>query len=342
MKNNAFWYDIRRVLTYNAIMYYVIGERGVGKSFSTKEYVIDHFLKKKKQFVYLRRYKTELKESVPKFFDDIKVADKNREKPKYNNVKMEVSSNQFYINNKLCGYALPLSTANILKSTSFANVDTIIFDEFIIDKGCYHYLANEVEQLLDIVETIGRLRDIKIIFLGNAISITNPYFAYFNLTLPYNSDIGTFKDGLIVVNYIKNEAYRKVKHESKFGRLIAGTKYEKYAIDNEFLRDSKSFIGKRTETCKFIFTIKYNNNYYGVWTDYNTGFVYISSKYDANSPIVFTFNTADHDERSTMVKISKYDFFKGVIEKFRNGELYFDNIRIKNEIMELISKYLTY
>lgn len=336
MKNSSFWYDISRVLSYNALLYFIIGERGVGKSFSAKKYVINHYLKKNKQFVYLRRYKTELKESVPKFFDDLKATGL------FPNESFSVEGNKFLINKKVVGYALPLSTANILKSASFANVDTIIFDEFIIDKGCYHYLANEVEQMLDIIETIGRLRDIKVLFLGNAISITNPYFTYFNLSLPYNSDIATFKDGLIVVNYIKNEEYRKVKHESRFGRLIEGTKYGKYAIDNEFLRDSKAFIAKRTENCKFIFIIKYNGVNYGVWSDTKTGYLYISSVYDPNCPIIFTFNTDDHNEHSQMVKISKFGFFKAVIERFRNAELYFDNIKIKNEILELIHKYLTY
>ena len=336
MQNSSFWYDISRVLSYNALLYYIIGERGCGKSFSAKKYVINHYLKKNKQFVYLRRYKTELKESVPKFFDDLKA------QGLFKNYDLSVEGNKFYCDKKIIGYALPLSTANILKSASFANVDTIIFDEFIIDKGCYHYLQNEVEQMLDIIETIGRLRDIKVLFLGNAISITNPYFTYFNLSLPYNSDTATFKDGLIVVNYIKNEEYRKVKHESRFGRLIEGTKYGKYAIDNEFLRDSKAFIAKRTENCKFVFIIKYNGTCYGVWSDTKTGYLYISSVYDPNCPIIFTFNTEDHNEHSQMVKISKFGFFKAVIERFRNAELYFDNIKIKNEILDLIHKYLTY
>lgn len=336
MENSSFWYDFSHVLSYNALLYFIVGERGVGKSFSAKKYLINHYKKTKKKFVYLRRYKSELKECVPKFFDDLKSAGY------FKDDEFKVEANKFYMNNHLIGYAIPLSTANILKSTSFADVDTIVYDEFIIDKGTYHYLANEVEQMLDIIETIGRLRDIKVIFLGNAISITNPYFTYFNLSLPYNSDIATFKDGLIVLNYIKNEEYRKVKHESKFGKLIEGTKYGEYAIDNKFLRDSKSFIGKRTDKCKFIFTIKYNGTCYGVWTDRETGYMYISIKYDENCPIVFVFNTEDHTEHSTMVKISRFDFFKIVIDKFRNAELYFDNIKIKNEILELLGKYLTY
>ena len=64
--------------------------------------------------------------------------------------------------------------------------------------------------VLDLIETVARLRDIQVIFLGNALSITNPYFAYWDLELPYNSEFKTFKDGMIVVNYAKNEEYRKV------------------------------------------------------------------------------------------------------------------------------------
>ena len=198
--NNKFYYNLQRVLSFNSLINIIIGERGVGKSYTCKKHVINRFIKKNEQFVYLRRYKTELKSSVPKFFDDI-IA--NNEFPE---AKFKVKNNLFYIDDNIAGYALPLSTANILKSTSFAQVKTIIFDEFIIDKGCYHYLQNEVEQFLDIIETIARLRDVRVFMLGNAISITNPYFTYFDLTLPYNSDIALFKDGSILVNYIKNES----------------------------------------------------------------------------------------------------------------------------------------
>lgn len=121
------------------------------------------------------------------FFEQIK-NDKDLKDHKLTN-----KDDTMYIDDKLAGFAIPLSIANILKSSSFDNVDTIIFDEFLIDKGCYHYLQNEVTQLLDVIETIARLRDIRVIFLGNAISITNPYFTYFNLSLPYNSEVNIAK-----------------------------------------------------------------------------------------------------------------------------------------------------
>ena len=65
------YYDYNKVLSYNAMFNFIIGERGVGKTFGAKKFCINRFLKYGEQFVYIRRYKTEIKESagdVNKFF----------------------------------------------------------------------------------------------------------------------------------------------------------------------------------------------------------------------------------------------------------------------------------
>lgn len=331
------YYDYNKLLSYNAMFNFIIGERGVGKTWGAKNFCLKRFLKYGEQFVYIRRYKTEIKEAAGdtnKFFGQMMEF-----YPEHNfNVKGE----KLYIDKKLCGYVLPLSVANILKSTSFNKVGTIIFDEFIIDKGCYRYLLNEVEQFLDLVETIARLRDIRVLFLGNAISITNPYFTYFNLSLPYKSDIKTFKNGLILVNYIKNLEYRKVKHASKFGQLIQGTKYSNYAIDNEFLRDSKSFIKKKSSKAQHYFIFKYNGQIYGVWNDWTEGEIYFSKDYDPNCPVIFSVTSEDHNEQSIMLKLRSSIFFKSVLEHYRISKLFFESQTIKNNIIGLINKHLSY
>ena len=349
---NKIYYDYQRVLSYNALMTYIIGERGVGKSYGAKEFVTDRFINKGKQFVYLRRYKTELKEAMmkkghPIFFEQIVYNEDGTKNKKYENHKLTNKNDTMYIDDKLCGFAMPLSIANILKSSTYNNVDTIIFDEFIIDKGCYHYLQNEVEQLLDVIETVGRLRDIRIIFLGNAISITNPYFTYFNLSLPYNSDIVVSKkdnkgNPLIIVNYIKNLKYREVKKQSRFGQLIDGTEYGKYAIDNEFLRDSKSFIRKKSKTSKFYFILVINGKHYGVWCDYKDGLMFISNDYDPNCPVIFSINPDDHNENTLLIRCRTSPFFKSIIEHFRLARLCFENQQIKNNVMQYLVKHLTY
>lgn len=335
------WINYQKILSYNSLLYFILAERGVGKSYGAKIFVANKFIKRGEQFVYIRRYKTELKEAMmkqatPIFFEQIK------DDPRVKGHEFKNTKDTMYIDGKICGYAIPLSVANILKSSTYDKVTTIIFDEFIIDKGNYHYLQNEVIQFLDVIETVARLRDIKVIMLANAISITNPYFAFFDLSLPYNSEFKTFKDGLILVYYGKNIKYREVKKQTKFGRLIENTEYGKYAIDNEFLRDSKSFLKKKTKNSKFFFIMKLGGKDYGIWIDYNTNSIFISYDYDPLCPIIVTINPDDHNEQTLLVKIRNNGFFKNLIEHYRNGLLFFENQQIKNIVLQYISRYLTY
>lgn len=339
-----FYFNLQKILSYNALINIILGERGVGKSYDAKKFVAKRFINKNEQFVYLRRYKTELQKAMKnnKFWEQI-LNDKDPEmKDLMTNHKFSNEKDTIYIDGKLCGYAIPLSVANILKSSTYDKVTTIIFDEFIIDKGNYHYLQNEVIQFLDVIETVARLRNIRVIMLGNAISITNPYFSFFDLSLPYNTEIKTFKDGLIAVQYVKNLKYREVKKQTRFGKLIDGTKYGKYAIDNEFLRDSKSFIKKKTKGSKFYFILVLNNKYYGVWCNYNEGIIYVSNDYDPNCPVVFSINPDDHNENTLLIRCRTSPFFKSIVEHYRLARLCFESQQIKNNVMQFINKYLTY
>ena len=157
--DKSIFLDFNKILSYGSFLTFVLAERGVGKSYGAKKYIVNHFKRTGKQTVYIRRYNKELQEallkkSTPIFFDQVK--------EEFPNDKLSNSKEVLYCNKQICGYALALSTSNILKSSTFEKVDTIIFDEFIIDKGCYHYLQNEVTAFLELIETVGRLRDIRV------------------------------------------------------------------------------------------------------------------------------------------------------------------------------------
>ena len=323
------YFELQPVLSYNALLNFIVAERGVGKTFSTKKFCINDYLKNGNQFVYIRRYKSELENAMEGFFSQLQDAGIFRDL----NFEIKTSKKsitKFLCNGQIIGYAIPLSIANILKSSSFSRVKNIMFDEFMIDNGTYHYLRNEVVQFLDVIETVARLRDVRVFLLGNAISITNPYFNFFDLTLPYNSQFKTFK------------AYRKVKKESRFGKLIEGTEYAKYAIDNEFLRDSKSFIAKRSKSARVFSTIIANGNKYGIWRDWHEGFIFVSDKFDPSNPCVFAFDINEHNENTILVKARSSTWFKPIINAYRQGRLYFENQKIKNNFMPILNKCLTY
>ena len=342
--DKSIFYSPDKVLSYNALLNLIIGERGVGKTYSFKTFAVKRFLNKNKQFAYIRRYETDLDESVGnttdnKFFEQIR----NEFPDSTFKITKSKKVRRLFIDNKICGYALPLSSADSLKSSTYENVDVIIYDEFQLKEGStQHYLKNEPEIILDLIETIGRLRDIRVFCLGNAISSTCPLMSYFDLTLPYNSDIKLFKDNTIAVEYIKNEKYREVKKASRFGKLIDGTKYGKYAIDNEFLLDSKAFIKKKTKEAKFYFILYINGRTYGVWRDFKNQLMYISNDIDPNCPVKFALHEEDHSESTILAKVRSNFWFKQIINHYRLARLCFENQAVKNIVMQELNRYLIY
>lgn len=341
MKNN-FYYNYDKLFSYNFLIAFVIGERGVGKSFNAKLAVLKKFIRSGEQFIYIRRYKTELDTALVTFWSDLQA------NGYFEDLKLEVKKSKmlttFLCDGEVCGYALPLSTANILKSTPFPNVTTIIFDEFLLDTGgTYRYLKHEVTMFLDVIETIGRLRDnLKVILLGNALNVhASPYFCYWDLELPEGeSEFRTFKDGAIVVNYIRNYEYRKAKKASRFGKLINGTSYGDYAIDNQILRENNSFICKKppNATMECIFII--NGTSYGMWNG-KDGYLYLSDKFDPNFHYKFVFDYNDHTE-STVFETTRENLWMTImIKAYKLAYLKFESQKIKANFVNLLNKCIS-
>ena len=336
------YYNFDKLFSFNFLIAFVIGERGCGKSFNAKVAVLKKFLKTGEQFIYIRRYKTELDTSLATFWDDLQ-AHGYFEDEKLT-VKKTKMLTEFKCNDKVCGFAVPLSTANILKSTAFPKVTTIIFDEFLLDNsGTYRYLKNEVTMLLDVIETVGRLRDnLKVILLGNALNVhASPYFAYWNLELPYNSEFKTYFDGAIVVNYIKNLKYREAKKNSRFGRLIDGTEYGKYAIDNQVFRENNSFIEKRPPNSTFYGMLIINGLSIGLWNGRN-GYLYMSEKYDPNTNMKFALDYNDHTEQTIFTNVRENMFMHMCIRGYKQGWLKFENQKIKTVATSILNKCISF
>lgn len=340
--NNKIYYNFDKLFSYPFLIAFVIGERGVGKSFNAKVAVLKKFLKTGEQFIYLRRYKTELDTSLATFWDDL------QENGYFEGHTLKVVKNKmltkFTCDGKVCGYAVPLSTANILKSTAFPKVSMIVFDEFLLDNsGTYRYLKNEVTMLLDVVETVFRLRDGRTILLGNALNVhASPYFAYWNLELPDDhSEFKTFKDGAIIVNYIKNLEYREAKKKSKFGKLIDGTEYGKYAIENQVLRENNSFIAKRPSNSVFYGMIIINGMSVGIWSG-RDGYLYLSEKYDPNTVHKFVFDYNDHTEQTIYTTIRENMYMRICIRSYKQGWLKFENQRVKGICIPIFNKCLSF
>lgn len=325
------YWDISVPLSYNALFNFIIGNRGGGKSYGVKKHIISRFIKRKEQWVYVRRYKTEFVDdgdnSLATFFDDIR-----EEFPGH---ELEVKGKKFFIDGECAGFAMALSTAKTKKSVPRPGVQTIFFDEFIIDKGVYHYLPDEVTNFLELYETIARMRDVQVWFVANAITVTNPYFLYFHISLPYGKTIYCKNDKLIEL--VQKAEFIETKKKTRFARMIEGTDYARYAIENDFLRDNPVFIEKKTGQCNYMFSIAFAGVTMGVWANWSKGLIYISKDHDPDFPLTFALSKDDHTPNTMLISSLRQNrHFKWFIENFNLGNVRFENMNLKNTIYDIM------
>ena len=324
------WYDINKTLSYNCLFNFVIGNRGSGKTYGGKKRAIKQFLEKGHQFVYLRRFKEELDETADSYFNDIIL---NREFP---NATIEYKNGCYFVNDQLAGYAMALTKAKDYKSISYPLVYMILFDEFLIeDNGYTRYLKNEVKQFLNFYMSIDRYRGCIVFFFANSVTMVNPYTLYWNLSLPYGSNIT--RRGDVLLQLVQDEEFIKERKETRFGKLIAGTDFEQYAIENKIIMDNKSFIMRKTEKANYYFTFIYMGNKYGVWIDYREGKMFVSENVDESCNIVYAITVSDHSPNTMLLsQINKAVFWKKFIDNYKMGNVYFESQKIKNICYEVI------
>ena len=141
---------------------------------------------------------------------------------------------------------------------------------------------------------------------------------------------------------MKNEEYREAKRHTRFGKLVSGTSYEDYAINNKQLNDDVRFLEKKQGTAKFYFSFIYNNDTFGVWFDYTLGKIYVSNDFIKNSPFTFACTLKDHSTNTLLLSsVKKYNCWKVFIEQFRQGNVRFENSKIKFVVQDLIKVILT-
>ena len=330
------YYDYNKILSYNVPINILVGERGVGKSFGAKDYVIRRFIKRKEKFLYIRRYENELRAVFQKdYFGDIK--------EKYKDYLLTSKNKKFYINGEEFGIAKRLTESQDLKSVSFEDITTIIFDEYAIEKNRRYYLPNEGMIIAGMLDSIIRNRNnVKVFFLMNAVEGIefSPLFTFFDLRLPYNNDIKLFKNNTILLQYMNNDEFRKERSETLIGRLMSGTRYEDYALKNEILDRTNDFLERKSGSAKFNFAFIYQNETFGVWNDYKNGKVFISNDYLENSPFKFAITLKDSKPNVMMISaLSNYDFWRNFIKNFKLGIVYYESQKLKHITFEIIRLY---
>ena len=344
MDDFKYW-DIGRTLSHNCLFNFIISLRGGGKTYGALKHCVKKYLEEKRngriwQFIYVRRQENELKKLTicrgGRLFAAIQ-----KEFPDH---ILKAESNTLYCDGEICGYAVQLSNAFTQKSDVFPHVQMIIFDEFIAIKRT-SYLNDEVTKFLELYETVARPGTdhpvVRVLFLGNAVTQTNPYFEYFYLERPYEGEFkkfGTTKD--ILVQDVSVPKLQEDKHRSRFGQLINGTEYASYAIDNEWLDDDTDFIKKKTKDCEYRMSIRYNGTWIGIWYDPLDWIYYISMNVDLQYPNKFSATTDDHKPNVMLIKNAKrMNSFKHLTEAYNMGAIRYESIKLKAWFREIMRMF---
>ena len=332
------YYDFTNLLSRNKFLNFIIGHRGVGKTFRFKKWCIDDGMNNNHKFVWIRRYEPETKKAKLSFFRDIQF--------KYPKVKFSTrgsnDSGEFVADGKVIGYYLTLSQQSKYKSNPFPDVDKIIYDECFIMRGAVHYIPNEVVNFLELVDTIFRDRDnVRGVYcIANNISFNNPYFLYFGIKPFTHEFLCTSKNGgqILVQNY-KNQAYIDNKKATRFGKLVDGTAYGEYAIENTTLDTRPEFIGKKTPNAKFHYVIKYKKFMVGFWLDWGEGKLYASTKYNKDA-IPYAITREDMTPNTYLIRNMSNYYIKDLVWFFENGLLYYENDQIQSVCSEILSYFV--
>ena len=173
------YYDISEMLKTNAEYMMLLGQRSNGKSYQVKKTVLEDFYFNETKFIYLRRWKADIKQKeVSTYFYDIPIAKyTNRE---YNSVR---AMNGFIYICKIedglivekieMGRYCALNEYERYKSQVFMNYKNIVYEEFITDSI---YLNDEPKLLQQFVSTVARLDKIRVFLIGNTLTRVCPYF----------------------------------------------------------------------------------------------------------------------------------------------------------------------
>lgn len=340
MSEKLDYYSFDKVYSYNATYMFIVGARGLGKTYGAKQRVIRNFIRTGEQFIYLRRYKPELT-GRGTFFADIM-----HEFPDYDfRVNGHVaecapvsSRNEKKREWSIMGYFVALSTAQSQKSIAYPRVTTIIFDEFIIEKGALRYLPDEAKAFNDFFSTVDRWKDkTRVLFLANAISIMNPYFLDYDIKV--NEKTGEFvkvADGFIVAHFPDSAKFATGVYRTKFGQFIAGTDYAEYSVGSEFGDNHERMIALKPSNAKYYYTLETRNGTFSVWVDIMGPYYYIQDKRPKQENI-YTLVAQWMDEDKTLMLPS--DRLAQMLRSaFRAGKMWFSSPQARNAFIDVLKR----
>lgn len=306
------------ILSFGAIINFVLSDRSDGKSFDAKLQILKRFENDETVSIYMRRYKTEITQKLYQgFFDEI-INTPGYEKYKdwkfkgsKQFVKCKRPQDKEY---KIILYFVPLTTSGKLKSQfDITKIRLIIFDEYVPLDG--KYISNEMTLLLEFWKSIDRDRDdTPLLILGNKITPFSPLLDYFGISLSIEkSKVRLYKDNTLAVQIYACDEHREKRKQSRFGKLISNTEYADYDVGG--ILNTLNFVTKRHDGGEYwasFYTIYGEGS---IWI--KDGYMIISS-YKRKDGLLITDDTYPLNREIVLITHGRH---KDIIRRFYHYNL---------------------
>ena len=319
-----------------------------GKTTYFNRMVVRRFLKNGSKFCLLYRFNYELENVEEKFFKDIQglffsnysMVSENLCKGKIKKLYLGTDPNDMQFM-KECGYAICLNDADVIKKNShfFSDVDCILFDEFQSETN--KYCADEIKKFLSIHTSIARgqgkqRRYVPVYMLSNQVSLINPYYTAMGIAKRLNTETKFLKGKGFVLEQGFVETASRAQKESGVFKAFESDSYTQFASENVYLNDNFSFIDVPKGKGKYLATIKYKGNEYGIIQYPNEGIIYCNSQADSSFPLKLAVTTDDHNVNYVMLKNYQL-IFNQLRYYFERGCFRFKDLNCKEAILTAIS-----
>ena len=309
---------------------FILGARGVGKTINTFVTAINRYKKDKAKSIYLRRYQVEVDTvgiDIP-LLSQLTKSDITREK-----VYMEGAVEKMdmvLVDGEPAIYMIGLSTSAKVKSTSFADVARIYYDEFIDMNG--RELSNETSKFLQFSKTVFRdSRKFSAIFLANATNLYNNYFLDFEV-LPSSrvTKVGDFK----IIMYQTSEELLKQDEGTALTRAIIKIEGEEGStIANKFDNEFNDFITKLNRGEKQVITLEMNDNIFYLYE--RSGEIVISTNGNNSNKQKYALRFVDIRENYPLIPTEVYNIIK---QHFQNTTLLFTDVKTRSTFIRYLQK----
>lgn len=352
------FYNPQKMLSYNQFINLIIGGRGIGKTFGMKKHLLRKHINTGKQFIYLRRNKSELDridkekffttELLNQVFTDFKVLDVDTSSQHYKMVFhasntgqleniMKISASKIILNGRIVCYMKSLSTWVDLKGSEYDDVDDILFDELLIDTASRkQYLKNEVASFLNFLFSVFRRRkNCHAYLLSNATNFNNPYFAYLKFyDTSQSKRFYNFKSRAFLIEFPPNTPlFDDDDKENPFFKLINGSNAYGSMINNEFQVKNDNNIqkikGDKTRLYSFYLDGTFLTCYYV------NKVVYVSKGYDKNLN-AFTILLDDVENGFRFLQKNS-NVAKQIKKNYLANIIVYEDLETKNKFMEVVN-----